>query len=126
MYPHGSNTSIYNEVWLNLIKGDISAAAKLFTEDESLIGEKLKHGGTYLILKVSLYYAQRNYRGVLAALEGLMEGFEQAGKDWTRINVQPFQALAMQALGREEEALKVIAHCLDLTDPEGYVRIFVQ
>ena len=126
MYPHGSNASIYNEVWLNLIKGDISAAARLFTEVESLIGEELKHGGTYLILKVSVYHAQRNYPGALAALEGIMEGFDQAGKYWTLINAQTFQALPMQALGREEEALKVIAPCLDLTDPEGYVRIFVQ
>ena len=124
--PWFKRLSIYNEVWLNLIKGDISAAANLFTEVESLISEELKHGGTYLVLKVSVYHAQRNYPGVLAALEGLMEGFEQAGKYWTLINAQPFQALALQALGREEEALKVIAHCLDLTDPEGYVRIFVE
>jgi LuxR family transcriptional regulator, maltose regulon positive regulatory protein len=117
--------SIYNEVWLNLVKGDIPSAVNLFPQVESLIEEELKHGGTYLIMKVSLLDAQQNYPGVLAALEGLMAGFAQTGKDWTLINLLPFQALALQALGREEEALKVIGHCLALAESEGFVRIFV-
>jgi ATP/maltotriose-dependent transcriptional regulator MalT len=118
--------SIYNEVELLLAKGDISSAAKLFPEVESLIEEGLKHGGTYLLMKVSLLYAQGNYPAVLEALEGLMEGFEQASKFWTMMKLLPLQALALQALGKDEEALKVIDHCLSLAEPEGYVRIFVE
>ncbi len=117
--------SIYNEVWLNLVKGDVSSAANLFPQVESLIEEELKHGGTYLIMKVALLDAQKNYPAVLSELEELMVGFAQAGKDWTFINLLPFQALALQALGREEEALLVIGHCLTLAEPEGFVRIFV-
>jgi LuxR family transcriptional regulator, maltose regulon positive regulatory protein len=124
--PWFKRLSIYNEVWLYLIKGDIHSAVDLFPEVESLIEEEWKHGGNYLILKVSLLYAQKDYPGVLAALEGLMEGFEQTGKYWTLINLLPFQALALQALGQEEEALRVIGHCLALAEPEGFVRTFVE
>ena len=38
----------------------------------------------------------------------------------------PIQALALQALGREEDALKTIRHCLAIAEPEGYVRVFVK
>jgi LuxR family maltose regulon positive regulatory protein len=55
-----------------------------------------------------------------------MEGFEQTGKYWTLMNLLPFQALALQALGREEESIAVIGHCLELAEPEGYLRIFLE
>jgi LuxR family maltose regulon positive regulatory protein len=117
--------SACNEIRLNLVKGDLPLAARRFGEVELLIEEKLVRGGTFLVTKVSLLYAQSNYQDVIAALEGLPLELEQSGKYWTLMNVLPIQALALQALGREEEALNVIGHCLTLAKPEGYVRIFV-
>lgn len=124
--PWLKRLSIYNEVELLLVKGDISAAAQLFPEVEPLIEEGLKHGGTYLLIKVSILYAQGNYQGVLDELEGLMQEFEQTSKFWTLMNLLPLQALALKALGRVEEAVKVIDHCLSLAEPEAYVRIFLE
>jgi LuxR family maltose regulon positive regulatory protein len=38
----------------------------------------------------------------------------------------PFRAVALQSLGREEEALAVLAECLAFAASEGYVRPFVE
>jgi LuxR family transcriptional regulator, maltose regulon positive regulatory protein len=118
--------SACDEVWFNLVKGDIPFAEQKFSEVESLIEEELKGGGTYLVTKVTLFNAQGNYRGVLDALHGLTDGFEREAKVWTLLNLLPFKALALHALGQEEEALGVISHCLTLAEPEGFVRIFVE
>jgi LuxR family maltose regulon positive regulatory protein len=41
------------------------------------------------------------------------------------IDTRIVQALAFQAQGREDEALRAIEHALTLAEPEGYVRIFL-
>jgi LuxR family maltose regulon positive regulatory protein len=118
--------SAYNEIWLNLLKGDITSADRRFQEVEPLVDESLKKGGHFLVTKVSLLEAKGNYPAVLAAVEEVVDGLEQKGKYWTLTNLLPFQAVALQALGREEEALSVIGHCLALTAPEGNVRIYLE
>ena len=79
-----------------------------------------------MIIKASLLLAQGKYADVLTELENLVYEHEQKGVNWYLLNLLPLQALALQALGREEDAMKVIDHCLSLAEPEGYVRIFVE
>jgi len=117
--------STYNEIWFHLVKGEVPLAAEKFQEIVPLIEESLKGGGTFLVIKVSLLNAQGDFSGVLEALAEPIKELEQWGKYWTLLNLLPFQAVALHALGREDEALDVIRHCLALAEPEGYVRIFV-
>jgi LuxR family maltose regulon positive regulatory protein len=117
--------SACDEVRLNLAKGDINAAAHRVVELEPLVDENSRRG-TFLVTKVSLLNAQRNYPEVLAVLEEPICDLEERGLYWILMNLISFQALALQALGREEKALDVIGHCLALAAPEGYVRIFVK
>jgi len=42
------------------------------------------------------------------------------------MTISPLQALALQALGREEEALNIIGPCLSFAASQGFVRIFVE
>jgi LuxR family maltose regulon positive regulatory protein len=123
--PWYFHLSACNEVWLNLQKGDVPLAAHKLKEVESRIEEPSKVGGVFLETKVSLLSAQGNHRDILETLEEGICGLEQSEKYWTLLNLLPFQALALQALGREEEALRVICRCLAFTAPEGYIRIFV-
>jgi LuxR family maltose regulon positive regulatory protein len=117
--------SACNEIWLNLVRGDIAGAAHRFIDVEPLIEESLKNSDTFLVTKVSLLNAQGKYPDILAELEEVVYELEQMGKYWVLMNLLPFQSLALHALGREEEAIDVISHCLAFAAPEGYVRIFV-
>jgi ATP/maltotriose-dependent transcriptional regulator MalT len=117
--------SVCNDAWLNLAKGDVRAAARRLEEIEPQIKE-IDKKGTFLMTKVSLLNAQGNYPEVLTALEEPISELEQRGEYWTLEDLMLFQALALQALGREEEALRAIACCLAFAAPEGYIRIFVE
>jgi len=117
--------SALNEVRLDMAKGDIDAADYKMKELESLVTERDKRY-TFLIYKASLLQAQGNYLEVITTIEKIIDEFEQNELNWYRLNLIPLQALASQALGREEEAIGVIGQCLTLAKPEGFVRIFVE
>jgi LuxR family maltose regulon positive regulatory protein len=116
--------SACNEVLLNLVKGDVRAAAQRLEEIEPHLIERDKKG-TFLTTKVTLLNAQEKYLEVLETLEGPTRELEQSGEYYTLVNLLLFQAVALQALGREESS-QVMDRCLALAAPEGYVRVFVE
>jgi LuxR family transcriptional regulator, maltose regulon positive regulatory protein len=59
-------------------------------------------------------------------LEEPLVEIEKRGLYWTLMKLMPFKALALQALGREEEAIRVIDQCLAFAKTEGFVRIFIE
>lgn len=123
--PYYFRSSACDEIWLNLAKGNISHAVQRCAEIEPLMNDYEKRG-PFLLAKVSLLYAQGLFSDILPILEEPMRDLVQGGAYWYLINLMPFQALALQALGREEDALRVLSHCLILAEPEGYVRVFVE
>jgi LuxR family maltose regulon positive regulatory protein len=61
----------------------------------------------------------------LAELDRLVPGAETHGR-WGRvIEIQALRAVALEALGRREDALAALRRALALAEPEGYVRRFV-
>jgi LuxR family maltose regulon positive regulatory protein len=123
--PYYYRFSACDEIWLNLAKGDIPKAVQRCAEIEPLMKDYEKRG-MFLLGKVSLLYAQGSYTEILSVLEEPMRALEQGGAYWHLINLMPIQALALKALGREEDALSILSHCLTLAEPEGYVRAFVE
>lgn len=123
--PYYFRSSACDEIWLNLAKGDISKAAQRCAEIEPLMNDCEKRG-LFLLGKVSLLYAQGYYAEILSVLEAPMRDLEQGDANWYLINLMPIQALALKALGKEEDALSTLSHCLILAKPEGYVRAFVE
>jgi LuxR family maltose regulon positive regulatory protein len=117
--------SISNEVLLHLARGDLAAAAQRFTEAEAIF-DKENVSGLFLIVKVSLLHAQGRYSELLKSLVETLASIERKGKVWNLIRLLPFQALALQAMGRETEALTVLNHCLELAEPGGYLYSFVE
>jgi LuxR family maltose regulon positive regulatory protein len=123
--PYYFRLSACDEIWLNLAKGDIPKAVQRCAEIEPLMNDCEKRG-MFLLVKASLLYAQGYYAEILSVLEEPMRDLEQGGANWYLINLMPIQALALKALGREEDALSILRHCLTLAEPEGYVRAFVE
>jgi len=122
--PWYARISAENEIALFLAKGDVLEAATKFAELELITDEGSKKG-IYLFLQVSLLYAQNRFLDVITTLDGLLGNIKQKDEHRTPFKLLPIQALALQALGREEKALKILQHCLTMAEPEGYVRIFV-
>jgi ATP/maltotriose-dependent transcriptional regulator MalT len=116
--------SVLNEIRLDLSIGDVIAADCRIKEIEPVVTERDKKY-TFLIIKASLLLAQRKYREVLTASDKVVDEFEQGELNWYRLNLMPLKALALQALGQEDEALLEIRQCLSLAKLEGFVRIFV-
>jgi LuxR family transcriptional regulator, maltose regulon positive regulatory protein len=123
--PYYFRLSACDEIFLNLAKGDISKAAQRCAEIEPLMNDCEKRG-MFLLAKASLLYAQGLYDEILRVLEEPMRDLEQRGANGYLINLMPIQALALQALGKEDDALRTLRHCLALAVPEGYVRAFVE
>ena len=61
----------------------------------------------------------------LALLNELVPPAEAHGRYGTLIEILALRALARQALGEGSAAVAELAHALDLAQPEGYVRTFV-
>jgi LuxR family maltose regulon positive regulatory protein len=116
--------SVCNEIDLNLVKGDISAATHRFSEIEPLFDKN--SSDTFLSTKAFLLYAQGRISELTITLDEAIEDVRQRGENWLLLRLLSLQALAFQALDRKEEALSHIEHCLTIAEPEGYVRIFVE
>jgi LuxR family maltose regulon positive regulatory protein len=117
--------SACDEIWLNLAKGNISKAVQRYAEIEPHMDDRDKKG-RFLLTKVSLLYAQGLFSDIISVLDEPLRDLEQRGAYWYLMNLMPIQALALQALGREEDALSILSHCLTLAESEGYVRVFVE
>jgi len=62
----------------------------------------------------------------LALLTKLLALAETTGANGYAIEILALQAMALQAQGKPEEALPVLARALRLAEPQGYVRTFVE
>jgi LuxR family maltose regulon positive regulatory protein len=117
--------STSDEILLNLTKGDIPAAARRFAELEPPV-EKWDVIGRFMVMKVSLLYAQGNYLDLITVLDDVMDEIMHSEGFWYSINLLSLRALALHALGREDEAVQIIGSCLTRGKPEGFVRVFVK
>jgi LuxR family maltose regulon positive regulatory protein len=116
--------SACDEVFLNLARGDFSAAAHRLAEIEPVVINK-DRSGKFLVAKAALLYALGRYPEVITLLEGATRKPGRAGDRLSFLSLLSFQAIALYALGQVEEALDAIRRCLDLAEPEGFVRVFV-
>jgi LuxR family maltose regulon positive regulatory protein len=59
----------------------------------------------------------------------LATGLEESARSWGRqgrlIEIMVLKALALQAAGDTSPAVPVLTECLELAEPEGYVRVFL-
>jgi LuxR family maltose regulon positive regulatory protein len=113
------------EAKLNLAKGDLRVASRILEEIEPLI-EVRDQAGNFLIVRTALFLAQERFADVVLILEKPVCEMERQGRNWPLMELLPCMALALDAIGRKEEAQEVIRRCLSLAAPEGFVYTFVK
>jgi LuxR family maltose regulon positive regulatory protein len=78
----------------------------------------------YLAL-VHVYLAMRQYPQALQWLNALLRSAEQVERMGSVIAILALQVAALQAAGNVQDARRVLQRLLTLTEPEGYVRVFL-
>jgi LuxR family maltose regulon positive regulatory protein len=112
---------------IDLASGNIPAAVRWAGE------ASLDHGDEITPTRRNTYHT---YARVLFAegkiseasqlLERLIEQAEDTGSKGYLLGLFPLKSLVLSELGDQEEALKVLVRALELAEPEGYLRGFVQ
>jgi LuxR family maltose regulon positive regulatory protein len=69
--------------------------------------------------------AERQFEVALQNLESMDLVAETGGRTGRLIEIRKLQALALCALGKQQQALEMLQKSLALAEPEGYIRIFV-
>jgi LuxR family maltose regulon positive regulatory protein len=72
-----------------------------------------------------VYLAQGNPSSALEVLEGWRQQVETKGWEDERLRVMVLRALALQAHDKREQAVHVLLDALDLAEPGGFIRLFV-
>ncbi len=143
--PHGALEAIYSarevarrvspwyltrvdrmEALAHLAQGDVEAASRWAREGG--LGPHDAFGppseSLYRTL-AQILSAQGRFGESLHLLDRLLEMAEAAGASGRIVQIRVLQALALEALGQAEPAVAALERALDLGEPQGYVRTFV-
>jgi LuxR family maltose regulon positive regulatory protein len=74
---------------------------------------------------VRVYLAKRQYPQALQWLTALLSNAEQFSRGGSVISILALQVAALQAAGDIQEALNILLRLLTLTEPERYIRVFL-
>ena len=109
-------------IWLAQGKRELAAR---WARDYERLGETeyLREFEDLTLARVLL--AQDKPSAALALLDALLPPAEAAGRMGTVIEILALRALALRALGDVDRALETLERALQLAEPEGYARVFV-
>lgn len=105
-------------IWLTNCKLTLDDAGTFQREDEYL---------TLVRLHLDLARAPRSTPDLLAVcrfLERLLASAEKSARMGSVIEISMLQALALNLLGKKDDALEKLGQSLGLAEPEGYARLF--
>jgi LuxR family transcriptional regulator, maltose regulon positive regulatory protein len=77
------------------------------------------------VARARILLAQEKPTEALSLLGPLQSGAQRQGRRNQLIEMQVLQALALSMRDQEQEALAFLAKAVQLAEPEGYIRIFV-
>lgn len=78
----------------------------------------------YLAL-ARVYIAQQQYEQCLQLLARLLNKMEQFERQWDIIHLQALQVIALHNSGQTVQAQEVAVRLLTMTEPEGYIRVYL-
>ena len=110
---------------LCLVQGDLKETVR-WVEERGLDEDKPSYAREleYLVLAKTLL--NRNLSNpALTLLENLEAAARAQNRVDSLIKIQVLQALAFQAVGRTDQAMRALAEALMQAEPEGYIRTFV-
>ncbi len=113
------------QVALWLVQGNLSAAGAwaehyMFNPD----APEYMRQEEYLAL-ARVYLAQRQYGQCLRLLTPLLSSMERVKRQWDIIHLLALQTVALYGLGETSQACQVAMRLLALTEPEGYMRVYL-
>jgi ATP/maltotriose-dependent transcriptional regulator MalT len=77
------------------------------------------------LMLIRVYLAQQDYAQALAALAGFSADLDRPGDIDTTIHFLALQVVALHCGGQSAQARAVAARLLALTEPEGYIRVYL-
>ncbi|GHO78946.1 LuxR family transcriptional regulator [Ktedonobacter sp. SOSP1-85] len=77
------------------------------------------------IALVNIHLAQQEYAQALHILIPLLSRMEQCKRTWDIIHLLALQANALYGLREMEQAQQIVIRLLNLTEPEGYMRVYL-
>ena len=109
-------------IWL--VQGQLGSAAG-WARDYAQVGETeyLREFEELTLARVLL--AEGKPQAALSLLDTLLAPAEAAGRIGSVIEAQALRALALHALNAVSEAMEALRQALELAEPEGHIRIFV-
>jgi LuxR family transcriptional regulator, maltose regulon positive regulatory protein len=112
-------------VYLWLAQGQLAKAADWadhapYRKDTLFFSSEI----TYLAL-VRVYLAQRRYPEAMQWIEALLAGAERVARTGSVLAIEALRVIALQASGATQDALVALSRLLTLTEPEGYIRVFL-
>lgn len=90
--------------------------------DEAL---RLAQSHALPLSEAQAHLAQGDSAAALALLDGLYAQADAGNWADERLNVMAWQAIALQALGEHDQAVRRLSVALTLAEPEGFIRLFV-
>jgi len=109
-----------------LRQGEIESAVQLMAQSQSLVSTgpgDSRH--IEQITKAMLLLAQNQPKQAIQQLTPLLQATEASGYMGTAVEILALLALAQQMAGEPNTALVLLRHALELAQPAGFVRTFV-
>ena len=108
-----------------LARGNLAEASAWATQamDSLDTWDPLRKREMLLLVRVSL--AQENTAQAIEMLERWSQYLYQSGDSETALQFLVLQVAALQQAGKREQAEAVAARLLTLTEPEGYIRVYL-
>jgi LuxR family maltose regulon positive regulatory protein len=103
----------FTQVFFYLHRGDIEAAAELACQHD------------LPLMQARVLIAQKDPSKALTILEPLREQAEAKGIVDRLLRVMAVQSVALFALGEQDQAVKLLDGVVTRTEPEGFIRLFV-
>jgi len=117
---------IHMRVRLWIAQGNVAAVNGWVTREVFNLDElSYSRLAEYLAL-VRVYLAQHQYEKALQWLTRLRSRSEQDGRMRDVVHIQALQIVALLGLKEYTQARHTAAHLLTLTEPEGYVRLYLE
>lgn len=114
------------EASLALSQGDLLPAETWLAKLGWQSGGPIPAGqDTAFLLVAQILLAKRDYRTALDVIEQLLDRSRVSGSLTFELMLLVLQVLACHGMGKADSALSSLQRALELAEPEGYVRIFV-
>jgi LuxR family maltose regulon positive regulatory protein len=122
VFPEARRAAEVAQVRLWLAQGDLPAADRWAASQEDRLGfeRELAH-----IARARVWIAQNKPDEAIALLSHLEQEARSAGRMSRVIEILLLEALAQHEMGDAAHAIRALARCMSLAEPEGYARILL-